>query len=250
MKCFCIDPCNKSVTTRKFQKQQRIDTYNLNPNKCTGCSTSLIYESRKNKYCSHSCSTHYTNKNRKRTNKSKLKASSAAKKFHANNPNIFKKICHITFCKVCTKLIKGTRKSCSANCKYQLAVNSGLASAATQVRRSKDEIKLFELCNNYFKTIRHNEPLVNGWDADIIIDDYKIAVLWNGPWHYKQMPHKNHSLLQVQTRDKIKHEQSTNSGWKVLVFEDRYYTIEDAFSEIKLVAESGNDPALCFMRAT
>lgn len=42
-------------------------------------------------------------------------------------------------------------------------------------RRSKNEIKFCKLCEEYF----------NGWDADVIIEDIKFAVLWNGPWHYK-----------------------------------------------------------------
>ena len=41
------------------------------------------------------------------------------------------------------------------------------------------------------------------WDADIIIHDYKIAILWNGAWHYKQIS-KNSSLIQIQNRDVIK----------------------------------------------
>ncbi len=76
-------------------------------------------------------------------------------------------------------------------------------------------------------------PLVNGWDADIIIDDIKTAVLWNGPWHYQEMKGiKNHSLRQVQTRDKIKIDQLSSSGWNVMIFEDRHYTPETAFQDI------------------
>lgn len=55
------------------------------------------------------------------------------------------------------------------------------------------------------------------------------------------MPHKNHSLSQVQTRDKIKQTKLTNAGWNVLVFEDRHFTPQTAFNEI-LEAGQGNAP--------
>ena len=48
-------------------------------------------------------------------------------------------------------------------------------------------------------------------------------------------PHKNHSLSQVQNRDKIKLKELTNARWKVLIFEDRSFTVNQAFEQIKLV---------------
>ena len=47
----------------------------------------------------------------------------------------------------------------------------------------------------------------------------------------------NHSLSQVETRDKIKIKLFTTLNWTVLVFEDRYYTPLSAFNEIKLVVD-------------
>jgi len=67
----------------------------------------------------------------------------------------------------------------------------------------------------------------------IILDDYKVAILWNGPWHYKQLKIKNFSLKQVQNRDKIKIKELTNSGWEVLSFNDGVYSPDTAFEEIK-----------------
>ena len=110
-----------------------------------------------------------------------------------------------------------------------------LNGVAKRVLRSKDEIKLFNLCYDYFENVTHNVQIINGWDADIILNNEKVAILWNGPWHYMQMPHKNHSLSQVPTRDKIKLKELTNAGWKVLTFEDCNYTVSQAFEQIKLV---------------
>ena len=40
--------------------------------------------------------------------------------------------------------------------------------------------------NNTSKNVKHNEAIFNGWDADVIIEDIKLAVLWNGKWHYEK----------------------------------------------------------------
>lgn len=104
-----------------------------------------------------------------------------------------------------------------------------------------NEIKLFDLCLTKYKNITHNDSTIaDGWDADILLHDYKLAILWNGPWHYKQMNLKNHSLNQVKTRDKIKIDIFKSKGWEVLIFEDKSFTPEQAFEEIKRrVAETG-----------
>lgn len=114
-----------------------------------------------------------------------------------------------------------------------ISSEAGRISATTNVKRSRDEIKLFELCQQYYLNVRHNEFLVENWDADIIIDDYKIAILWNGPWHYKEMPHNNHSLMQVKNRDRLKIKKFKQYKWNVFVFEDRFYNPDDAFKVLK-----------------
>jgi hypothetical protein len=91
---------------------------------------------------------------------------------------------------------------------------------------------LFELCRSHFNNVRSNYIIEDGWDADIVIYDLKIAILWNGPWHYKEMNMSNHSLSQVQTRDKIKKKLFESSGWTVVIFEDRYYTPSSAFEQL------------------
>ena len=80
--------------------------------------------------------------------------------------------------------------------------NGGKVSAQKQSRRSQNEIYFAELCSEYF-TITTNEQFFDGWDADVIIHSDKIAILWNGAWHYKQIS-KTQSLKQVQARDIVK----------------------------------------------
>lgn len=45
-------------------------------------------------------------------------------------------------------------------------------------------------------------------------------MLWNGAWHYKEGLGRNHSLLQVQTRDKIKMAEIEKAGFKPYVIKD------------------------------
>lgn len=87
------------------------------------------------------------------------------------------------------------------------------------LRRSKNEIEFCKLCEEYFGNVKHNESIFNGWDADIIIEDIKFAVLWNGPWHYKQIT-KSHSVKQTQNRDKIKIKEIKESGWTPYIIKD------------------------------
>ena len=127
------------------------------------------------------------------------------------------------------------RVTCSDSCLHQSFVNAGIRSANKLIRRSKDEIALYDLCIKWFSNVTHNDTSITGsWDADILIHEHKVAVLWNGPWHYMQMPHKNHSLAQVTIRDRLKVNAFESVGWKVLVFEDRTHTPQSAFDVIKL----------------
>ena len=98
---------------------------------------------------------------------------------------------------------------------------SGRKSIAIQgdLRRSKNEKYFCELCEKEFQCVKHNEPMFNGWDADIIIEDVKIAILWNGKWHYEKVT-KNHSVEQVQNRDKIKIEEIKKCGYTPYIIKD------------------------------
>ena len=86
-------------------------------------------------------------------------------------------------------------------------------------RRSKNEIAFCELCKTKFEKVLNNEPMFNGWDADIILPDLKIAILWNGRWHYEKITSK-HSVEQVQNRDKIKINEIIKSGYYPYIIKD------------------------------
>lgn len=134
-------------------------------------------------------------------------------------------------CKHCNKNFVKNRKShlfCSRTCvmiwrnkNENLSSKAGLASVKSQSenRRSKNEIHFSNLCKQQFNKILTNESMFNGWDADVIIEDIKFAVLWNGKWHYEKIT-KQHSVKQVQNRDKIKLKEIALKGYVPYVIKD------------------------------
>lgn len=96
-----------------------------------------------------------------------------------------------------------------------------LLSVQTQAknRRSKNEKLFAELCQNKFEQVKENAPIFDGWDADIVLMQHKIAVMWNGIWHYKKVK-KEHSVKQVQNRDRIKLSKITEAGYTPYIIKD------------------------------
>lgn len=133
-------------------------------------------------------------------------------------------VCDATYYRKMSK-IKNSR-FCSRICciKYlnkhtNLASIAGRSSAIKQNKRSKNEKYFAELCQKHFNDVKTNEKMFNGWDADIIIEDLKIAIMWNGSWHYKKIT-KKHSLKQVQQRDKIKIKEIKKCNYDSYVIKD------------------------------
>lgn len=123
--------------------------------------------------------------------------------------------------------INKERRFCSKECYNsssqlkEIGRKFGLSSSQKQKenRRSKNEIYFYELCKSHFISVKSNESIFNGWDADVIIEDIKVAVLWNGKWHYEKIT-KNHSIEQVQNRDKIKVNEIIKCGYLPYVIKD------------------------------
>lgn len=131
------------------------------------------------------------------------------------------------FCGVLFKRKSRKQRFCGSLCSGKYArshINcskAGLASSIKQSenRRSKNEIYFAELCKNRFQKVLTNSAIFNGWDADVIIEDIKLAILWNGVWHYKKIT-KKHSVVQVQNRDRIKMLEIKNLGYEPYVIKD------------------------------
>jgi len=176
---------------------------NLHPQK-------LVY------FCSRSCA-NIRNHSVEIKNKIRMSLKKLPKK-----PKIIKQKIKVELtCKECNKFFivdvdKKQRIVCSKTCASKIA---GKKSVISQSRRSKNEIYFAELCSTHFDNVLTNEPMFNGWDADIIIPNKKIAVLWNGIWHYKKIT-KKHSVEQVQNRDKIKINEIKKLGYTPYIIQD------------------------------
>lgn len=265
--CFCII-CKKEYSTKgifthyiiahtqagKERHQQNVIKYNT-PNGncaiankakaaknraestityCKHCNSPLDYKKRKNTFCSPACSKHYNDAHTVRNHTQETK--SKIKQARINAPKQSK----ISYrnCIICNKLFiwhhnkSGPNRCCSTTCLQIHRSNKARINPGLGTKRSKLEIELFELCKSHFNTVLSNYKIIDNWDADIVIPEYKIAILWNGPWHYKEMHIGNHSLKQVQNRDKIKIKLFNSINWNVFVFEDRHYTPQSAFEHI------------------
>jgi hypothetical protein len=127
--------------------------------------------------------------------------------------------------KLCNKKC-ATRYTQTKEYKEQSKINGkkgGLASAASQQRRSKNEIACAELCIEYFgkDDIQCNEQIFkdkndNFWDCDIYIKSLKIAILWDGFYFH----HGPNVSKQQKARDKLKRQ-------IILDNDCEYYTIID-----------------------
>ena len=239
-KKFCSYKC-QGIYTSKLKQEE----YFKNPNKCTNCGCVLPFEKKNNKFCSSSCSVSYSNSNRELSQTHKDNISKQLNCLYKERQNFCentKSKNAIRTCKVCGKQYTineaegSTRKVCSKECRqyYLKHRNEFLSDDAKQKiaegqkksiqiqsenRRSKNEKYFCELCENHFKQVRHNEPLFNGWDADIIIEDIKYAVLWNGIWHYKKI-YEDYNLNQTETRDKIKIQEIIKCGYTPYIIKD------------------------------
>lgn len=202
-----------------------------------------IIKSKNKNFCSRSCAASYTNKKRGPLSEETKKKIGEKNKLKYKTKKLI-----IVECNWCKKKFETTkrkgRKSCSTECEInfnrdhlkRIGKVGCLKSVESQNRRSKNEIYLSELCSKEFKNIRLNEQIFNGWDADIILDDYKLAIMWDGNWHHKKLS-KGHSLEQVQNRDKIRIKEIINCGYTPYTINDygKYnkHFVEKEFEKLK-----------------
>jgi len=173
-------------------------------------------------FCCRECARAFSTKNKRKEINEAISLASKGK----GNADVNLK------CRFCEDIFtvewkKRSQKYCSKSCAASFKMKSGLGSilgkksvsAQSTIRRSKNEIYFGELCKEKFIDVKFNEAIFNGWDADIIIEDLKIAVLWNGKWHYSKIKEK-HSVEQVQNRDRIKQEEIAKAGYNFYIVKD------------------------------
>jgi len=183
------------------------------------------------RFCSTHCARSFaTKKKRKEINEKVRKTLEGS-----GNPDV------TLICVVCQKefirsFSKRYQKACSRSCGTRWSIHpdnpkkdeihearSKAARKRIQLqgntRRSKNEMAFYDLCKEKWEDSLSNEPMFNGWDADVVIPSKKVAVLWNGIWHYKKVT-KKHSLVQVQNRDAYKMKQIKEAGYICYVVKD------------------------------
>ena len=162
--------------------------------------------------------------------------SNSMKRVWSNRIVVYKK----RICPVCgIGFEQRNTKCCSDKCAKKRMSNGGCASALCQKtqRSSKNEIMFANLCKSHYNNVVTNERFFNGWDADVILQDEKVAVLWNGNWHRKKIT-KKHSVEQVKNRDKIKLDEINRMSYTPYIIEDNgkenSLFVESEFNKFKL----------------
>lgn len=223
---FCSNRCQNSLKKK--------DYINLT---CYLCKThfSLIpseFEKRSKKTSKLCCSQQCANKiNIHRSEETRKKVSETLKRKYAEgfiiHPKAIKNKAPYT-CSFCSKkfISKKKRSTCSKECYKNLLPSIGrkggrvTSSLEFHKRNRSSNEKMFfakikELCPDAIA----NKRLFDGWDADIIIPSQKLAIHWNGIWHYKPVM-GNELLKRVQQKDKLRYEAIEKHGYKNYIIQD------------------------------
>lgn len=219
---FCGVSCQNSYSNAT-RMNDRLGIKKEFTMKCEKCGKDFVvverekqHPQRKHYFCSRACAN-----GRVQTEEANKKRSVTLCNRSKNIPKMEYK----NTCKICGKIFvsigKTKKTTCSKECCKMTLSLGGRNSASKQgeKRRSKNEMYFYALCGARYTNVTHNQPIFNGWDADIIIPDKKVAVLWNGKWHYEKITEK-HSVEQVQNRDRIKIKEIERAGYKAYVIKD------------------------------
>ena len=71
----------------------------------------------------------------------------------------------------------------------------------------------------WYSNIVTNKKMFDGWDCDVILLDHKIAIAWNGFYHYHQI-WSHQPLYKVEIRDREKEKIFTKNGYIYYVIKD------------------------------
>ncbi len=124
-------------------------------------------------------------------------------------------------CSNCGKKITKNKSGMCFDCCVKTGYLKKVAKNSNRVKydRSKNEMLFCEMCEEYFDYVFHNVQLFNGWDADVILLNEKIAILWNGKWHYEKITEAV-SLEQIQNRDRIKIQEIEKAKFTPYIIKD------------------------------
>lgn len=165
-----------------------------------------------NKFCSSKCS-HSRTVSEKQRSKTSQKLLRLKKKYCLDCGKELERRNKSGYCFICLK----KHINISEETRLKLS-NAGKKSSFIQriKKRSYNEIMFSEIMKTKYNIIC-NEPMFNGWDADVILPEYKIAILWNGNWHYKNICNQLHM---VENRDRIKYNEIIKCGYMPYIIVD------------------------------
>lgn len=245
LKCFeCNKIFNKKKALYNYKIKQKPDikfycsTFCANKNqtlslkvKCSWCFNTFLktlsqIKKTKNHFCNQSCAAHYNNKHRPPQSKeTKIKISQSLKKradlkgrkMPMENDVYYK------FCKICGNKFYHKQRSpismCSTKCRNELKrrVNVDTEKRLGGIwerrkSRSKGEKLLASKLKENNVKVLTNKRMFDGFDADIILPDYKMAIHWNGAWHWKPIAGIN-LLNKIKARDRLRYEAVERCGY-------------------------------------
>jgi len=176
-------------------------------------------------FCDCSCSAKHRNPNRTISEKQKKKTRESLLKYYAKKGHKY----HVSNCLVCGKEIKSRKflkKTCSQEC-YKIhqrkSGEKGGIKASTGLKaerfRSKSERLLYDKIKTIFPDAVHNQWIFDGYDADIIIPSIKVAIHWNGPWHYRVIISEKH-FESIKKRDLERYQSIINADYQNYIIKD------------------------------
>lgn len=193
---------------------------NSKKNNCLYCNSVFVTAKwSKQKFCNRSCSAKYNNKIRgSRSQETKDKISKTLRSEIKWSPKP---------CTACGELfVSRNRKTCSDKCFLdrckETGKRGGIASSQspnTKRGRSRSEIYFAQLIQEEFDNVLTNKRMFNGWDADIVLPDLKIAIHWNGPHHYLPVFGAGR-LVNIQRRDKLRYAAIKEHGYVNYIIDD------------------------------
>jgi len=239
-----------------LNKEKLILEYLVNPKKCEECNNVLDYNDRNNKFCNHSCSASYSNKNRKEY-KYVLTDVGYNNIVNSNRKRIGKKLSDIVgyersieigkkiseslskpkidfICPVCNTVIKilktQKRKYCSGTCRNK--INNQLINGTRSKAEIYLECKLKEEFPKLIILFNSRKILNNNRELDVYIPEIKLAIEWNGIYHYKDIRTKEF-LIETKEKDLDKIKQCKELNIEL-------YIVKDLTSSNKFIEEETN----------
>lgn len=215
--------------------------------KCHCCNTPLKVtnsafkrSSTKNFYCNHVCRANVTNRGRVVSDAQKSKTSNTLRKVKPRKEHR---------CVACNAIFDPKRwgkKTCSRACFItrckatgKLGGQAASVSPFTKRGRSRNEVAFYNKLLEIFPAAVHNRRMFGEYDADIILEEFKIAIHWNGPLHYRSI-FGDDLLHNIQQRDILRYKAIESCGYENYIIDDsnnRGFSAQKVDLEVKLLLE-------------